>query len=131
LIVYETTVAIIGFIGHLFTAMLSGFYLGIPLHIVIAVSMAITMFGFGFIYKVLDGKVRQPVNLAITGVVGVILNAPVSLAMSIAALTIMVGREAGFGLMALFPVLLLGAVINVVLAILLYVALREVWGKSR
>jgi len=122
--------AVIGFLGHLFTALMSGFPLSVPLHMVIALSMAITMLGYGWTYRLLKHRIPLKANLVITGIVGIILNGPISLGLSITALTLMAGREAGFGLIALLPVLVLGAVANVVLSIFLFVPLEKLWNKK-
>jgi len=121
--------AVIGFVGHFLTALLSGFPLSIPLHIVIAMSMAITMLGFGFTHKALKKKMQAAKSLIITGIIGVLLNAPISLGFSIGALALMAGMEIALGLIALFPFLLLASIVNVVLSIILFKSLEKVWGK--
>jgi len=123
--------ATIGFIGHLLTALLSGFPLGVPLHIVISASMAITMLGFGFTYRALKKKMRTSGNLLITGIVGILLNAPVSLGLSMATLALMEGAEVALGLITLFPFLLLASLINVALSIVLFKSLEKVWDKVK
>lgn len=119
--------AIVGFIGHIFTSLLSGFPLGIPTHLVIAFSMAITMFGFGGTYKLLKAKLSGSLNLIITGVVGTLLNAPISLLLSYPLLAPIMGFE---GVMALFPILLLASIANIIIAIVLFKALKKIWAKS-
>ena len=129
--------AAIGFLGHFFTALNMGFPLSFPLHMVIAVTMAITMYGFGMTYKLLNGRISEwlyrrlsePVVFIITGIVGIILNAPFSLACSIAMLWIMAGREVAMGLLALLPALLLASVANIALAIVIFKYLRKFWNK--
>jgi len=123
--------AAIGFLGHLFTALISGFPLSAPLHGVIAFSMAITMLGYGLTFKSLSNKFSLKINLNLTGIVGVILNGPVSLGLSIAAMALMAGREAAFGLLVLFPALMLGAIANVLLSIFLYIPLERLWNKTK
>ena len=123
--------AAIGFLGHMFTAMTSGFPHSLPLHLVIAVTMAITMLGFGYTYKALKNKVTETINLALTGVVGTILNGPVSLTCSMATLAVIAGKEAALGLMVLLPVLILASVANIILAIVLFVSLDKVWKNIR
>ena len=123
--------AIIGFIGHMLTATLSGFPLSPPLHIVIAFAMAITMLGFGYTYKALKGRARESVNLSITGIVGVLLNAPFSLGLSMAVLAIMAGIEAALGLTAMLPFLILASIINVVLSIVIFKVLQRFWDKAK
>jgi len=123
--------AAIGFLGHMLSAVTSGFYLSVPLHIVIALTMALTMLGFGYTYRLLYKKIAEAQCLTITGIVGVVLNAPVSLMFSIAALWVIAGREAALGLLALLPILLLASVLNVVLSIVLFKALQKVPGIGK
>ena len=123
--------AAIGFLGHLFSALTSGFPLSVPMHLVIAVTMAITMIGFGYSYKVFRSKVPDTVNYAIIGVVGTILNGPVSLLFSMATLALIAGKEAAMWLLALLPVLILASVANIVLGIVLFISLEKVWKKIR
>jgi len=122
--------AAIGFLGHFFTAMTSGFPLSVPLHLVIAVGMAITMLGFGICYRLLENKASEKLNLAITGAVGTVLNAPVALSLSMAALAIMAGREAAMGLLVMLPMLVLVSVVNIVVAFAAFLTLRKVWGGA-
>jgi len=121
--------AAIGFLGHLFTALTSGFPLSVPLHLVIAASMAITMLGYGYTYKALIGRTPVVGALSITGVVGVILNGPVSLALSIGFMAITIGTEAAMGLLVMLPALIIAAVANVVLSIIIFKSLGSVWKK--
>ena len=123
--------AAIGFLGHLFTALTSGFPLSVPLHMVIALTMAITMLGFGFSYRFLKNKLPVLSNLVITGVVGTILNGPVSLAFSIGTVALMTGMDAALGLLPLLPVLIMASIANIVISIILFKALENVWGKIR
>ena len=121
--------AAIGFLGHLFTAVTSGFPLSVPMHIVIAATMALTMLGFGYAYKILDGRIPAAGVLVLTGVVGVLLNGPVSLAFSIGMMTVLIGAEVAMGLIALLPILTIAAVLNVVISIILYKSLGSFWNK--
>jgi uncharacterized membrane protein len=121
--------AIIGFLGHFFTALTSGFPLSFPLHLVIAASMAFTMLGFGLTYRALKGKIPEMGNLVITGIVGVVLNGPVSLALTMGALTVMAGWEAAIGLLAMLPALSMAAAANVVISLLVFKPLDAVRRK--
>ena len=122
--------AVIGFLGHIFTALSSGFPLSLPLHLVIAVSMAITMLVFGYAYIVLKDKLPEVLSLVLTGITGVILNGPVSLAMSMLTLALLAGRESAIGLLALLPILVIGSAANVLLSLLVFKALEGVWNKN-
>lgn len=122
--------AVIGLLGHLFTALISGFPLSPPLHLVIAFTMALTMYGFGITYRKVKEKFSETTVFGLTGVVGVVLNAPISLAFSMGTLRLMAGREAALGLLALLPILTIAAVANVVISILLFKSLEKIWKKS-
>jgi uncharacterized membrane protein len=121
--------AAIGFLGHFFTALTSGFPLSFPLHMVIAASMAVTMLGFGLTYRALKGKIPEMGNLVVTGIVGVLLNGPVSLALSMGTLTLIAGWEAAVGLLAMLPALILAAAANVVISLLVFKPLNAVKDK--
>jgi len=105
--------ALVGFLGHMISALLSGFPFGLPTHLVIAVSMAITMLGFGFCYRILKDRLSLLYNLIITGVAGLILNGPVSLALCAP----LIGVPAAVGLA---PVLILASAVNIILAALIF-----------
>ena len=121
--------AIIGFLGHMFTALTSGFPLSVPLHMVIAATMAITMLVFGYTYKALINKISTAGTLIITAIAGLLMNAPVSLAFSILTMSIMVGTEAAFGLLVLLPILFIAAAINILLSITVFKSLGNIWSK--
>ncbi|MDR3238932.1 MAG: ECF transporter S component [Clostridiales bacterium] len=122
--------AAIGFLGHLFTALTSGFPLSLPIHFVIAISMAVTMAGFGVTHRALKNKAPAAVLFAVTGAVGIILNGPVSAAFAYAALALTAGRGAAAAIAAMLPALMAASAVNVVIAIALFKALEKVWGKS-
>lgn len=115
--------AAIGFMGHVFTATLSGFPFGALIHIIIAVAMAFTMFCFGHAYKLLKNKLPQIVCFIIAGLVGVALNAPFALSLLIPFM----GMPAVLGLL---PVLALASAANVVVAIVIFRAFEKSWGKA-
>lgn len=105
---------VVGVFGHFFTALLRGFPMSLPVHMMIMLGMAITMLTFGYTYKMLklDGKVK----LIIAMLVGIFFNAPVSL--------FLVSMIIGWGIFAMLPVLLLGALVNIVIAVILFQALK-------
>ena len=119
--------AAIGFFGHLITAFNSGFPLSLPLHFAVAIAMALTMYGFGFAYKALIKRFSQTVTLILAGVVGTILNAPVSLLFSMGVLWIMSGSEAALGLLVLLPPLTVVSIANIASAIILFKFLGKFW----
>jgi uncharacterized membrane protein len=122
--------AAIGFLGHLFTAITSGFPLSVPLHLVIALTMALTMYGYGFLFKKLRGKVPATVCFIIVGFAGTLLNGPVSLAFSITALAFMANIETALGLLTLLPALTAASIGNIVLSIILFKSLEKIWKRG-
>ena len=121
--------AAIGFLGHLFTALSSGFPLSLPMHLAIAVSMALTMYVYGVTYRVISKKFPEAVTLLITGIVGILFNAPISLALSIGVLRLIAGWEVALGLVALLPALIIASTANVSISIILFKSLKNVWNK--
>lgn len=101
---------IIGFIGHLLTAITSGFPLTMPVHLIIALNMAITMIGVGYTYKYFMKK-NSAIKDIFVIIVGVILNAPISTAMLVPIL--------GKGILAMVVPLAIAALANILLALIL------------
>ena len=94
--------AIVAALGHLLTATTAGFTLG-ALHLVVAVEMAVFAWLFGLL--------AQRVNVAVAGVVAVLLNGLVAPLMMIPV--------AGFGgYVGMILPLLVGSAINVAVAVL-------------
>ena len=119
--------AAVGFLGHIFTALLSGFPLSVYIHIVVALSMSATMAVFGAVHRVLEGKIPLKLTDAVSALAGVIFNGPVSLALSMGAMAALFGREAAVGLIALLPILILASAVNIFLALAVFRAV----GKAR
>ncbi len=106
--------AVAGTLGHMFSAMLSGFPLSLPLHIVIGVEMGLICLLTGVLVK----KRGWPIWLA--GIVMLVLNAFISPAILIV--------WPGFGLsaaLAIFMPLLLASAANVILAVVLAYLLKK------
>lgn len=95
--------SIVGALGHLISALTTGFPLGLPVHLLIAVEMAVFVWIFGV--------VARKVNIWVAAVVGIFLNGVVG-----AAIMIPIGGVGMFG--ALVLPLTVGAVINIVIAVL-------------
>ena len=100
---------IVGAIGHFFTALNSGFPLGVPIHAVVAFTMFVACFGFGLVYKK---------NKALGIITGVVLNTFVSLGI----ISFMIPWEV---IVALFLPLLVGSIINVILASMVYETIKN------
>lgn len=50
------TGAVIGAVGHIFSATLAGFPFSVPVHLIVAAMMAVTMYTFAFAYAKLEKK---------------------------------------------------------------------------
>ncbi|EIW17347.1 MULTISPECIES: ECF transporter S component [Pelosinus] len=110
--------AFIGMIGHFLTALLSGFPLSFPVHIVIMIDMAATMVIFSLVYrKVAEEEDFSLKAITLAGVLGVIMNGPVSLLMLTPLLLPAIGLA---GMITLLPVVSGVAALNIVLACLVY-----------
>lgn len=68
--------ALVGSIGHLLTAMTSGFPLTLPIHLIIALEMAVFVYIFGQVYKKTNEVVASIVAIILNGIVAVIILAP-------------------------------------------------------
>ncbi|WZL72883.1 ECF transporter S component [Clostridiaceae bacterium 35-E11] len=104
--------AAIGFLGHLLTAANAGFYLTIPIHLLVAVIMAITIFVFS--------TICQKTNVVFAGIVGIILN-------GVGAPLIMAFMPQ-FGWVfftGITPFLVLASAVNVIIAIAVAVVLQK------
>lgn len=118
--------AIVGFLGHIFTSLLSGFPFGIVIHCIIGISMIITMVGFSLAYKFLESRVHIFYNLVITVVIGTILNSPLSLAICYPFLEPILSKQ---GIFAMLPLLTLASIANIIIAIVLYQHIKKVWSR--
>jgi uncharacterized membrane protein len=115
--------AAIGAIGHFLTALLSGFPLTLPVHLIIMVSMALTMVVFSIVYRRIIGK-RSKSSLAVilSIIAAVLFNGPISLLMVSPLLIPTMGIGA---LSAMLPVLAGVSALNVILAFIAYKALKN------
>ncbi len=99
-------------LGHMLSAANSGFPLSLLIHIIVAVTMFISVFFFGVAYK------KTNVYLAV--IVGVILNGVAS------PLVIAVLPQFGWGFfIAMTPFLVLASFVNVIISALVYVPLSR------
>lgn len=105
--------AVIGAIGHLLTAVLSGFPLTLPVHLIVMVDMALTMAAFGIVFK----KFEKKTAVVLSFLTAVLINGPISLLMVSPLLIPAMGSAA---LWAMLPVLTGVAALNVILAFLVY-----------
>lgn len=104
--------AIVGLFGHIISAALSGFALTLPIHIIIAIEMAIVMSVYGFM--------AQKTNIIVSGIVAVLLNGVAATAVFI----LVPGMGIPFFMAMVLPLTLISA-INVTLAVLVHMALKK------
>lgn len=102
--------AIVAALGHMLTALSTGFPLGLPMHLFIAIQMSAWVSIFEIIAK--------KINIWVGAVVAVILNGPVS-----SLLVIPIG---GIGLTAaLILPLTIGSIINVFIAVTAFLIIKK------
>lgn len=70
--------ALVGSIGHLLTAITSGFPLTVPIHLIIALQMGVFAYIFGLLYKKLNGLIACITAIFLNGVGAAIMLAPVT-----------------------------------------------------
>ena len=110
--------AAIGAVGHLLTALTSGFPFGLPAHAIITVLMGLTMAVFSWVMNGLQ-KIGLPrlVTYLIAGAAAVLINGPLDILALFPLLGPVMGKEA---LLALIPVLSMAAAANVIGAVAVY-----------
>lgn len=104
--------AIVAFVGHLITAAMTGFPLTLPMHLIVAVGMGVCAWAFGVLGR------RGNVGLVIGFVVAAVLNSFV-----LGLIVLPVGGVAMYTGMSIS--LLVGAVANLAVAAIAYLALRN------
>lgn len=112
--------AILGIFGHLTSALLAGFPLTLPIHLIVAGMMGITMIAYGFTRQKLADK-KPYISISLSSIVAFLFNCPLSL---LAIYPFM--HEAVF---VLFPVLAIGTICNIFVAEIVYQVLPERWKK--
>ncbi|WP_042349386.1 ECF transporter S component [Bacillus massiliigorillae] len=112
----------LGFFGHIISSLLSGFPLSLPVHLIIALMMALTMYFYSVSRRWLEQRVNHVVAIIGSGVVMFLFNCPISLL----ALYPLI-KDMAF---VLFPALALAALCNLVIAEIVYVALPLSWKKK-
>ncbi len=119
--------AIIGATAHLLTALLSGFPFTLPVHLIVAVMMAVTVASFTHTYRSVEKKYNPWLGMVAATVVGVLLNGPICIALLSQLLLPMMGKA---GLLSLLAVLSAAACANIILAFAVYIAIYKI-GKHR
>lgn len=104
--------AMVGLLGHIISAALSGFVLTLPIHLIIAIEMAVVMAIYGFM--------AQRTKLVFAGIIAVLLNGVAATAVFI----LVPGMGIYFFLAMVGPLTLISA-INVTLAVLIHMSLEK------
>lgn len=107
---------IIGASGHFLTALISGFPLSLPVHLITMAIMALTMVVFTLIYKLfLNTSKLLAATLSI--ICGALVNGPLALLILTPLLIPVMGKT---GIMALVPILSGVAALNALIAVIVY-----------
>lgn len=110
--------ALVAGIGHLLSAMTSGFQLTIPMHLIVAIEMAIFAYAFGWIYK--------KTNYIVACIVAIILNGPIAALLAVPT-SVMLGLP--FNGWALFSFIIapltIASAVNVILAYVVYKLIKD------
>ncbi len=113
---------IVGFLGHMFTSGMAGFYLSLPVHTIIAIMMFLACFGFGWVYRL-----NKRFTTKLAGILtGILLNGPISLGVTAFILSYSVGKEGAIGMFITMLVpLIVGASVNVILSSVIYELVKD------
>lgn len=110
--------AMVGFLGHLLTAVTSGFPMTAPMHFIVAIQMSFFVYSFGWIYR--------RANYALASIVAILLNGPVAALMAVPISTMLQLPFSGWDLFYfLILPLILASAANVLLAVMLNSALQK------
>lgn len=74
---------IVAGLGHLLTAITSGFPMTLPMHLIVALEMAFIAYLFGVIYKKTNGIVASIIAIILNGPILALLAVPVSIALKL------------------------------------------------
>ncbi|MCH4008632.1 ECF transporter S component [Companilactobacillus sp.] len=107
--------AFLGLFGHLVSAMLSGFPLTLPVHLIIGFCMMVTMFVYGWIRK--GDRSMKWQYIILSDVVGYALNVPLELVLLYPIL-----KQAVY---VYFVPLTIASVVNIILAEIVYILLKS------
>jgi len=102
----------IGFLGHILTSANAGFPLSLPVHLIVAAMMFISVYFYGLTYK--------KINIFLAAIIGILLNGVIS------PLALLLFPQFGWPFfIGITPFLLLASGLNVILSILVYIPLKN------
>lgn len=103
----------IGSLGHIFTSMVSGFPLSLPVHMIISAMMFFAILAYSILTK--------KFNIVVGTVVGTIINGVLMPVM----LMVLPGMDKGF-LIALIPILTIASFVNIIIANFVYAGIKSI-----
>ena len=110
--------AVVGFLGHLLTAITSGFPMSFPMHFIVAIEMAFFVYSFGWLYK--------KTNIFLASVAATILNGPFAALLAVPVSLMLSLPFSGWALYHFLVVpLTLASVANILLAVIVYRAIKK------
>ena len=112
----------LGFFGHMVSALLAGFPFSLPVHIVTAVMMAITMLAYGMTRNWAKNKLNGKVAIILSCIIAFLFNCPISL--------LAVYPWLKEGVIGLAPVLAIASVCNIIAAEIIFAALPATWKQK-
>ena len=114
--------AVIGAFGHLLTALLSGFPYTLPVHIIVAVLMAITVYLFTLTYNLIAETSNKMIASVCASIIGAALNGPFSVFALQPFLLPMMGEA---GLFSFSIILTTTSLANIILSFVVFFALLK------
>lgn len=103
---------VVGFLGHILTSANAGFPLSLPVHLIVAIMMFISVYLYGFTYK--------KTNMFVAAFLGILVNGVIS------PLTLLLFPQFGWPFfLGITPFLLVASALNVILSILVYIPLKN------
>ena len=105
--------AVVGSVGHLLTALTSGFPLTLPIHLIIGLEMAVFVYIFGWIYEKINPIFASIIAIILNGLVSVIILAPATVWLGFP----LSGKSFIY---AMAGPLTLASAVNVILAVIVY-----------
>jgi uncharacterized membrane protein len=112
---------LIGAIGHFLTALISGFPLSLPVHLITMVGMGITMLVYGLVFKYFLSK-NYILAVIFSLIAAVMINGPVLILILSPLLIPVLGKTVLIGMV---PVLSAVAALNIIMAQVTYKILPE------
>lgn len=109
--------ALVGSMGHLLTAITSGFPLTLPIHLIITLQMAVFVYIFGRIYEKTNEVFASIVAIILNGIVAVIMLAPATTWMGLP----LSGKSFIY---AMAGPLTLASAVNIILASVIYKVIK-------